>query len=427
MPARNSLKMAGPKRAIEYVDVKSPFSKELVVLWILLTLGLPALLFYSALRTYRSLEGQKVVYLRSRMAAIAARLETLPAGLAAEQVLEHLDEEPGLLDLAIIEPPSSPDADPLAGLWLGHELFRTASVQVHDQRVFRAYVPFHGPTGLRLARIDLAESSADFLVEPAGIHLWFVALIAGVIIGLSLLVAWSLRRKAEAERRQLELAHLAHIGKLSAVLAHEIRNPLGTIKGFAQLLQEKTSPQYENLLNPILSETARLEDLVKDLLLYGRPTAPSFRATNARILADTVSLHAKRSLDRSPIRFDSSVSDVTFETDPNLLEQALLNLLRNAIEALRERGEGSVRLEAESSGGDIVWRVLDDGPGFSEEAQRRLFEPFYTSKAFGTGLGLSISQKLAVTLGGEMKIGNRPEGGAVVEIRLPVHAPVEDN
>ena len=392
-------------------------NKPVIFLWALLTLGLPAMLLYSAVRTYRALDDQKAVYLRSRVAAVAARLETLPPGRTADQVVESLEEEPGLIDVAVVQRPADAGQGPLAALWEGRELFQTESITVQGEPVFRAYIPFHDERGLCLARIDMAERTADFLVEHARHHLWFVALAGLVFIALSLFTAWSVQRTANAERRQLELEHLAHIGEMSAVLAHEIRNPLGTIKGFAQLLAERHKTQDSDLVAPILSETSRLEGLVKDLLLYGRPAQPSFQSVDSRRLAETLRAHAVQGSNQTD--FEVSAQAVTFETDPNLLEQALLNLLRNAFEAVHEQPGGKVRLESERFSGGLRWRVLDNGPGLSEEARLRLFEPFYTSKAFGTGLGLSITRKVVEALGGEFTIGSRPEGGTVAEIRLP--------
>lgn len=98
----------------------------------------------------------------------------------------------------------------------------------------------------------------------------------------------------------------------------------------------------------------------------------------------------------------------------------MLNLLKNAIEALEDRPGGVVVLEVERTGREVVWRVLDDGPGISPEVRLRLFEPFYTSKAFGTGLGLSITRKLVDALGGKFTIENGSDGGTVAEIRLPI-------
>lgn len=391
--------------------MRTSVAKPLWVVWVVVTIGLPSMLVYSAVRTYRALEEQKAVYLRSRIAGLAARLETLPAGLSAAQVLESVAEEPGLLDLAVLEARVGAGPDPLADLWEGRELFRTESLEMSGEPVFRAYVPFHSETGLRVARIDMAERSADFLVEHARHHLWYVGLGGLVIVALSLFTAWSVRRAMDAE-------HLAHIGKMSAVLAHEIRNPLGTIKGFAQLLEERVPKGEMELVAPILSETTRLEGLVNDLLLYGRPAQPSWQTIDSGSLAEGLRGYAQQAAAGSEVRFEEQIPVVTFETDPNLLKQALLNLIRNAIEAVREQPGGTVRLELRPDESWILWCVTDNGPGLSEEARRRLFEPFYTSKSFGTGLGLSITRKLAEVLGGEFMIGNRPEGGVLAEIRL---------
>lgn len=389
------------------------------IVWILLAFGLPATLLYSAVRTYKELNDQKTVYLRSRVAAIAARLETLPPELSSGEVLDSFSEEPGLLNLEILEPPADVQKDPLAALWLGRELFRTQSEVIGGHQVFRAFVPFHMRNGLHLARIDLAESTADFLVEHARHHLWFAGMGGVVILALALFALWSLERVAAAERRQLELQHLAHIGKMSAVLAHEIRNPLGTIKGFAQLLEEQATPAQRDFLQPILQETARLEGLVKDLLLYGRPAQPVARPVHSLELAGTLKAHLRQAVESGKVRLETEVADVTFECDPNLLEQALLNLLRNSTEALQEHGGGTIRLALEAGDRELVWRVQDDGPGLSDEARRRLYEPFFTSKAFGTGLGLSITRKLVEALGGRFQIENGVEAGTTATITLP--------
>lgn len=386
-------------------DVLQLIRKPITVVLMLAALALPAILIVTSTLTFRAMDEQRAVYLRSRVASIAARLETLPAGEAVENMVE---EEEGLAGIAVLEPPRGAAADPLAPLWDGRELFRTKTTTLQGEPVLRAYIPFHASVGLRIARIDVAERSADFLVEHARHNLWISSVSALAIIALTLTTAWSARRAARAE-------HLAHIGEMSAALAHEIRNPLGTIKGFAQLLGEKLKGGHEELLAPILAETSRLEALVKDLLLYGRPAAPTIEALEARTVVETIRAHAGV-LDAA---FEAQAQAVTFRSDPNLLEQALLNLIRNAVEAVRERPEGYVRLQAEAAGTGVLFRVSDNGPGLGEEARRRLFEPFYTTKAFGTGLGLAITRKLVEALGGTLRIGNQPQGGAVAEIRLP--------
>jgi two-component system sensor histidine kinase HydH len=374
------------------------YSKTILFLWIAGTLALPVLLVAGAWRTYRALDGQREIFLRSRMAAIASTLETAPAAL---------DDEPGILALEILTPPPDPAADPLGPLWQGHELFRTEMLSSGGQRLFRAIVPFHSAEGLRLARIDIDVAEADFLTRHARNHLILVCLGSAAFVVLSLLTFRSLRR-------QFELEHLAQLGTMSAVLAHEIRNPLGTIKGFAQLLIEKAAPSQKPLLDPILSETLRLESLVHDLLLYGRPAQPEIRTVSASDLAARLALHTP-----GAPAFQTAVPAVTFSSDPNLLEQALLNLVRNALEAVENQSGPEVRLSMENTRREVIWRVDDNGPGLSADAQARLFEPFRTTKAFGTGLGLSITKKLVVALGGSLSVSNRPGGGARAEIRLP--------
>ncbi|MEZ5403851.1 MAG: HAMP domain-containing sensor histidine kinase [Bryobacteraceae bacterium] len=375
---------------------------------------LPALLVLSAFRTYRALDAQRTVYLRSRVASIAARLETFPPGMPEDQWRQTLlDEEEALWDLAILARDSSPPE--LTDLWEGRELYRTQALNAGGERVLRTYIPFHSAGGMRLARIDIAESAADFLVEHARHHLLLVAAASLMIVALAFLTARSVLRARAAEQRQAEMRHLARIGEMSAVLAHEIRNPLGTIKGFAQLLGEKLRGEHAALLEPILDQSARLERLSADLLVYGRKAEPRSRAVQAEALAESMRLHARQILPG----FEASAAPLTLTTDPQLLEQVLLNLLRNAAEAAGGGENARVRFEIESDGDSVVLRLSDNGPGLSEEARRRLFEPFYTSKASGTGLGLSISRKLTEALGGTLRLDNAASGGTVAEVRLP--------
>lgn len=388
---------AGASNVQRDQPVRHSLRIPLTILLLALLAGLAGLLVWGAWRTYRTLNDQQAVFLRSQAASVASQLETArEADLTGEDL--------GLLGLKIFDRPT-PE---LSDLWEGRELFRAGTLEVKGDRVFRAYVPFHGPDGLRVARIDLDAGSADFLIADARRHLWTVGIGAAAMLALAMVAAWSLRR-------QVELQHLAHIGEMSAVLAHEIRNPLGTIKGFAQLLGERASPADAALIEPILSETTRLEDLVKDLLLYGRPAQPVPSLTSTGQIVESVRIHARH----PEWLAESSGPDVTFSTDPNLVQQALLNLLRNAEDAVEKAEHPRIWLSVEAAGEEMVFRVMDNGPGFPQEVLARLAEPFYTTKASGTGLGLSISRKLARALGGSLAVRHREGGGACVELRLP--------
>jgi two-component system sensor histidine kinase HydH len=296
----------------------------------------------------------------------------------------------------------------LEPMWDGRELYRTEP----GQDIFRAWVPVHTAAGLRIARIDLAAASADFLVEHARQNI-IAACIAGfVLVGLSAYAVWATRRTARME-------HLAHIGELSAVLAHEIRNPLGTIKGFAQLLDERAQPADRQLIAPILSETTRLEELVKDLLAYGRPPQVKVRDVEWSAIEASLRAHALNLIGQRPIAFVTSGREMRLLTDPALLEQGLLNLVRNAVEAIPADRPGEVRLDIETSRG-LTITVRDDGCGVSADARRRLFMPFQTTKASGTGLGLPVTRKLARSLGGDLTLEPNHPRGAVARMNLPV-------
>ncbi len=383
--------------------------------------ALPLVLLLSSVRTLRELDEQKALYLRNRVAMLVGRLENLPASQTGAAAFEQLSQdEPSLMDLELIERGKTGDEPGLQPIWNGQELFRTGFLQEGKEPVYRAYVPFHSGAGLRIARIDLDGRAADFLMVHARHNVIVASLGAVVLVVLSLYGIWATRRAAQFEVRQLELEHLAHMGKMAAVLAHEIRNPLGTIKGFAQLAGEKADAPVQKLLEPILSETGRLEGLVNDLLLYGRPPAPAVRMAKWEETLGPLRAHARQIIGARDIRFVPESPALEWETDPHLLQEALLNLIRNAADAIGDASGGEVRLEIRSRGPKgLTLAVIDNGPGLSEAARSRLLEPFFTTKAFGTGLGLAITRRLARSLGGEFSINPAKPHGTEAILSFP--------
>jgi len=392
---------------------------------------LSVLLIWSAWRTYQSLVDQQEVYLRGRVAAMASRLEQIPGTLPHDQWRVELagEADDSLLGLTIFEEPTPA----LAGLWQGEELFREERIRSGSGvDVFRAFIPFHHDSRLQVARIDLDAHSADFLITPARGHLVLVAFGGILIVVLTVISARHSRIAARALQRQIELEHLARIGEMSAVLAHEIRNPLGTIKGFAQLLAERESNPTASLVHPILQQSERLENLVKDLLLYGRPAAaPTWQAIDSADVVRLVGQHAAKMAGQVEFRA-TGTSPFVLETDLSMVEQVLLNLLRNAVESAGSNPGAGIRtnppfvsFEAGIRGTMAVLRMTDSGPGFGEEALARIYEPFFTSKASGTGLGLCISRKLVAALGGSLSVGNSAGGGGFAEVTLPLRREIQ--
>jgi two-component system, NtrC family, sensor histidine kinase HydH len=379
--------------------------------------ALPLVLLFSSLRTLRELNEQRAIYLRHRVSLLVSRLENLDSALDIGALRERLaEEDPYLADLRVISRPDEPGAGDLAALWNGRELFRTELTRTS----FRADVPFHTRGGLHIAHIELDPAAADFLLTH-GRHNVIVASIGGlVLVLLSVYSMWAMRRASRLQVRQLELEHLAHIGKMSAVLAHEIRNPLGTIKGFVQLAGERAGEPARSLLDRAVSETQRLEDLVKDLLAYGRPSLPQWKEVHWQDVASAAKAHARHLIGDRPVLLRVSAEPLAWRSDPALLEQALLNLVRNAVEAVPPGAAGEVWIEAErTAAGEIAIRVRDTGDGFPDAVRERLFEPFLTTKASGTGLGLAITRKLAVSLGGTLELRPGREKGVEATLRFP--------
>jgi signal transduction histidine kinase len=387
----------------------------------LAVLALPLALLTSAVVTFRELHTMQRVYLRDRAATIAGRLETLLPERLAEALETLAAEEPGLVDIQVFaaheETPERPLMDPI---WRGQQLYQTREVDLNGEKVFRAYLPFHAGSELRIARIDLAASAADFLVTHARHNVLVASLSGLVLLLLSAYALWAARRTARLQRRQLELEHLARLGELSAALAHEIRNPLGTIKGFAQLAAERADQAMLALLEPVLGEVRRLERLVTDLLLYGRPSEPAWRLTEWAVLCAGLEAYAREAIGARPIRFSCRAEPWRMRTDPDLLKQVLVNLIRNSVEALEGSEDGEVRLGAvRGPAGGLLISVEDNGPGLPQPVRARLFQPFLTTKATGTGLGLSIARQLASALGGQLNLLPVDPHGARAELLFP--------
>ncbi len=354
------------------------------------------------------------------MGALAARLETFD-DFEVENAFEILSaEEPGLVGLQILHDPAAGDG--LEALWEGRQLFLLEEVELQGRRILRGSIPFHCGGRLCVARMDVSPEAAEFLLMPARRN---VAASAAAAAALALLSVLAWRAHAARQRallRQAEMEHLASIGRMSSVLAHEIRNPLGTIKGFAQLIEESAVEGQKRLTAPIVSETARLERLVNDLLAYGRPREPQMRRVRLQpLVAQAVEEHARAGFEkRIDWRVEPGEEGIETDTDPELLRQILDNLLRNSEEAAASSEAPEVRVVVQVEQRRARIEVRDNGPGFSEEALRRAFEPFQTTKAMGTGLGLAICQRLARMLGGDVEVGNHAAGGAVARLWLPL-------
>ncbi|WP_242371069.1 sensor histidine kinase [Anaeromyxobacter sp. SG26] len=231
----------------------------------------------------------------------------------------------------------------------------------------------------------------------------------------------------DARESLVRAERLATAGQLASGIAHEVGNPLGAISGYAELARARLRDgrpaalaQAAEFAERIAAETARIDRLVRDLLDLARPSAPEVRSVNVRGPLD-----AALRLARAQARFRAvDVTEAIPEdlpavlADEQRLAQVLLNLLLNAGDATG--GAGAVRVSAREDGPAVELAVEDGGPGFAAADLAHVFEPFFTTKPAGegTGLGLAICRGIVEALGGEIRAGNAPGGGARVVLRL---------
>ena len=223
---------------------------------------------------------------------------------------------------------------------------------------------------------------------------------------------------------------LATLGEMSAGIAHEFKNSLATISAYAQLVQQEAAAgEVADNAGKILQETRTLTHVVTEFLRFARPLEVSRGSVALGALVERVVAEARESHPRVDCRGEGDFPDVV--GDESLLRQALLNLVRNAAEAVSQlRREGAIaghvviRVERSEGPGRKMVRlvVADDGPGIAEEVLPKLFLPFYTTKPDGTGLGLAVVQKIAVNHGGGAEARNLAGGGAEFILTLPAEA-----
>ena len=220
-----------------------------------------------------------------------------------------------------------------------------------------------------------------------------------------------LHRTIVAEER------LTVLGEAAAVLAHEMRNPLGSISNAVALLRR--SPQTDPVpLGIIQDETDRLESLARDLLQLARPLEPQLRRVDLEALVHATLDRVQGGFNRRDITFcvSSAPQPVLISADPALLGLALENLLRNATQVTPPRGEVQVTVGIGPGGASLA--VEDQGPGVALADRSRIFEPFFTTHAVGTGLGLPIVKRLVEAHGGTVRVDSSPRGGAMFELLL---------
>lgn len=247
-----------------------------------------------------------------------------------------------------------------------------------------------------------------------------IALLAGGLLEREL----RSRKKAEEMRLQLERSHkMSLVGQIAAGMAHEIKNPLASIKGAVEILcedgtSEKDKTEFKAI---VLKEVKRINASVSDFLEFARPGETTLAALN---LADTVRSSLKQVQPQAMkrrIKINSRIEDpVMTNGDEEKIHQVMLNLLLNAVDATPDQSVIRVDLHAEAM--EAIISIEDSGPGINKDDVSRVFEPFFTTKSAGTGLGLAIAKSIVERHDGHIKLENMDSGGAKAEIKLQLQS-----
>jgi PAS domain S-box-containing protein len=301
------------------------------------------------------------------------------------------------------------------------ERFRETHVGQREGYVAR---PRTRPMG---AGLDLAGRRKDGTEFPVEISLSPQETEDGLLI-TAFIRDVTERKRYEQERRERELLRaeqLMALGQVAAGVAHELRNPLTSIKGLVQVNRKEAEARGlpAEDLRIIEQEIRRMERTLQTFLDFARPPQPHRRRLDvAAVVERVLSLVAGRaSKQQVAVQFQKPEAPVLVDADQDQIQQLLLNLVLNGLDAMPHGGTLEIVLRTPRAG-RLELQVRDTGPGILPQLLPRIFEPFVSSKETGLGLGLAVSRRIAENHAGTLSAHNRPEGGASFVLTLPVPA-----
>ena len=256
------------------------------------------------------------------------------------------------------------------------------------------------------------EIGASLLTDDSGTQLGYVILFK------DLTEVRALHQEIERSRR------LASVGRLAAGVAHEIRNPLSSIKGFATYFKQRYQdvPEDQQTANIMIQEVDRLNRVVSQLLEFARPISVSRKPTSFKdLVADSIKLIERQAQDRQitiNIRNSAKIDEINL--DPDRINQVLLNLYLNAIEAMEPGGKLQIDIFDSDENGKVNIRIADTGKGIAEKDLPKIFDPYFTTKSSGTGLGLAIAHNIVEAVGGALEVKSEADKGTAFTLRLPI-------
>jgi two-component system NtrC family sensor kinase len=252
---------------------------------------------------------------------------------------------------------------------------------------------------------------------------------SGDVIG-AIEISRDITKDINLQKAMINQEKLASIGRLSAGVAHEINNPLTTILTTAMLLQEDLDPDDPNYheLDTIAKETLRCRKIVTSLLDFARQTKPMKKESEVNdLVQESVALTRKQAVFKD-VNLTQQLSDnlPSIFLDRGQIQQSIINLIQNAIEATAPGGSITVTSRFERRNKNIEIVIVDTGEGISAEDLDKIFDPFYTTKQEGTGLGLAITLGIIEQHGGTIEVASKKDKGSTFKIKLPINPGNED-
>ncbi|MGD8893778.1 MAG: ATP-binding protein [Desulfobacterales bacterium] len=297
----------------------------------------------------------------------------------------------------------------------------------------RAERPLSRISGPVLGVVEIVQ---DLTEDYKAIFTFQIRIISActVVMGALFLVLLYVVKRGEAiiEQRALErirlkerlshAEHLSSLGEMVAGISHEIRNPLGIIMSSSELLKKKMADYDPSnpIPNIIIEESSRLNNIITDFLNFAKPKTPTLTLCKIEdIIEKNITFLASQikeegyAIDK---HYDNNLPEIT--ADPDMLYQAFLNILINAMQAMPQRGKINVKICSSDNAVEIFFE--DQGEGIAEDILEKIWDPFFTTKSKGTGLGLGIVKNIIESHGGSVQISNRSVSGAKVTVKLPV-------
>ena len=296
----------------------------------------------------------------------------------------------------------------------------------------RAERPMSTASGPVLGAVEIVQ---DISLDYQAVFNFQIAMMitSTLVLGslLAVLVLVVKRGESIIEQRNLErlrlkeelsrAAHLSSLGEMIAAVSHEIRNPLGIIRSSAELLEKRLASGAPITAIPriIVEESTRLNGIITDFLNYARPRQPNLTERRITDVLEKILNNMASELEACGCRVERQYDDTlpAVPMDADMLYQAFLNILINAMQAMPDGG--TIRVGTRGQDDAVAVWIEDEGQGLPVEGQQKIWDPFFTTKDSGTGLGLGIVRKTIEAHQGEVRIENRSEGGARVVVRLP--------